>query len=45
VPQIAARLAISPNTAKTHLARVCDKTGARSQSALVATLLGLRPLR
>ncbi len=43
--EIAARLAISPNTAKTHLTRIFDKTGARSQSALVSRLLGIRPPR
>jgi DNA-binding CsgD family transcriptional regulator len=38
----ATTLAISPNTVKSHLARVFDKTGARSQSEL-ATLLGQLP--
>ena len=43
LPQIAGRLSISPNTAKTHLTRIFDKTGARSQPALVSRLLGVRP--
>ena len=35
----AAELGISPNTAKTHLQRIYDKTGVRAQSALVRLLL------
>lgn len=34
-------LGISVNTAKTHLQRIFDKTGVRSQSALVRTLLSI----
>lgn len=34
-------LDISVNTAKTHLQRIFDKTGVRSQSALVRTLLSI----
>jgi len=34
-------LGISPNTAKTHLQRVYDKTGVRSQPALVRLLLSV----
>lgn len=36
---IAARLDITPNTARTHLSRIFDKTGVRTQSALVRLLL------
>lgn len=36
---IAERLAITPNTARTHLNRVFDKTGVRTQPALVRALL------
>ena len=43
LPQVADRLDISPSTAKTHLSRIFDKTGARSQPALVARLLGVSP--
>ncbi len=35
----AQNLGISPNTAKTHLQRIYDKTGARAQPALVRLLL------
>ena len=42
---IAGRLDVSVSTAKTHLARVFDNTGARSQPALVSTLLGVGPPR
>ncbi len=35
----AAALCISPNTAKTHLQRIYDKTGVRAQPALVRLLL------
>ncbi len=43
MPASASRLGISLNTAKTHLQRLFDKTGTRSQSALVAKLLGIAP--
>ena len=43
MPTSAERLGISLNTAKTHLQRLFDKTGTRSQSALVARLLGIVP--
>jgi DNA-binding CsgD family transcriptional regulator len=38
LPECAARLDISRNTAKTHLARIFDKTGVRSQVALLRLL-------
>lgn len=41
IPEIADDLGITRNTAKTHLTRIFDKTGARSQTALIATLLGV----
>jgi DNA-binding CsgD family transcriptional regulator len=37
--EIAERMAISPNTARTHLNRIFDKTGVRTQPALVRMLL------
>lgn len=37
-------LAVSLNTARTHLQRIFDKTGARSQSNLVRSLLGVEVL-
>jgi DNA-binding CsgD family transcriptional regulator len=37
--EIAGRMQISPNTARTHLNRVFDKTGVRTQPALVRVLL------
>jgi DNA-binding CsgD family transcriptional regulator len=37
--EIAARMKITPNTARTHLDRVFEKTGVRTQSALVRVLL------
>jgi DNA-binding CsgD family transcriptional regulator len=37
--EIAERMAISANTARTHLNRVFDKTGVRTQAALVRVLL------
>lgn len=43
VQQIAEKLDVSASTAKTHLSRVFDKTGARNQPALVAKLLGVSP--
>ena len=41
--QVAEGLGVAVSTAKTHLSRVFDKTGARNQSALVAKLLGVNP--
>jgi DNA-binding CsgD family transcriptional regulator len=37
--EIAERMAITPNTARTHLNRIFDKTGVRTQPALVRMLL------
>lgn len=37
--EIASRMAITPNTARTHLSRIFDKTGVRTQPALVRLLL------
>lgn len=37
--QMAERMAVTPNTARTHLNRVFDKTGVRTQAALVRVLL------
>lgn len=45
LPRVAERLEVSLNTVCTHLTRIFDKTGVRSQPALVARLLGLRPPR
>lgn len=39
--EIAERLGVSVNTVRTHLQRIFDKTGARSQPALVRTLLSV----
>lgn len=39
LPEIAERMNITPHTARTHLNRVFDKTGVRSQAALVRVLL------
>lgn len=39
LPEIAKALGITPNTARTHLQRVFDKTGVHNQSALVRVLL------
>ena len=39
VRDIADRLGVSVNTAKTHLKRIFDKTGVRRQSALIKLLL------
>lgn len=41
--RIAETLSISHSTAKTHLSRIFDKTGVRSQAALVSRLLGIDP--
>ncbi len=43
MPQIAERLGIAANTARTHLSRIFDKTGARTQAAVVSRVLGLDP--
>ena len=43
MPQIAEKLGITANTARTHLGRIFDKTGARTQAAVVSRLLGLDP--
>ncbi|NKB51088.1 MAG: DUF4440 domain-containing protein [Rhizobiaceae bacterium] len=40
LPKIAKQLGISNSTAKTHLTRIFDKTGSRSQPSLVAKMLG-----
>jgi DNA-binding CsgD family transcriptional regulator len=37
----AARMGITPNTARTHLGRIFDKTGVRTQPALVRVLLSV----
>lgn len=39
LPEIASRMGITQNTARTHLNRVFDKTGVRTQPALVRMLL------
>ncbi len=41
--QIAEALDVAVSTTKTHLSRIFDKTGARTQSALVSKLLGASP--
>ncbi len=41
--QVAEELGVAVSTAKTHLTRVFDKTGARNQSALISKLLGVSP--
>ena len=41
--EIAERLAITSNTVRTHLDRIFDKTGVRTQSALVRILLTAAP--
>ena len=43
LPQAAAALGISVNTARTHLSRIFEKTGVSSQSALVRILLSVTP--
>ncbi len=42
-PDAAAALGVSANTVRTHLARVFDKTGARSQRALAQLLAAITP--
>ena len=37
--EIAERMGVTQNTARTHLKRIFDKVGVRSQSALVRVLL------
>ena len=39
-PQIAAELQISPETVRTHVRNVMDKTGAHTRAHLVAKVLG-----
>jgi DNA-binding CsgD family transcriptional regulator len=39
LPDIAEAMAITPNTARTHLNRIFEKTGVRTQTALVRVLL------
>lgn len=39
LPEIAEAMAITPNTARTHLQRIFEKTGVRTQPALVRVLL------
>jgi len=41
--QVAEGLGVAVSTAKTHLSRIFDKTGARTQAALVSKLLGASP--
>jgi DNA-binding CsgD family transcriptional regulator len=41
LPDAARLMAISPNTAKTHLQRIYDKTGVHTQPALVRVLLSI----
>lgn len=43
LPEISARLAITTNTVRTHLNRVYEKTGVRTQPALVRVLLSSAP--
>ena len=43
IMQVADQLEISSSTAKTHLTRIFDKTGARNQPALISKLLGINP--
>jgi DNA-binding CsgD family transcriptional regulator len=42
--EIARRMEITPNTARTHLQRVFEKTGVRNQAALVRVLLSAAPV-
>ena len=41
LPDAARQMAISPNTAKTHLQRIYDKTGVHTQPALIRVLLSV----
>jgi DNA-binding CsgD family transcriptional regulator len=41
LPEAAAQMGISANTAKTHLQRIYDKTGVHNQAALVRVLLSV----
>ncbi|OEO28834.1 hypothetical protein VW23_002790 [Devosia insulae DS-56] len=43
LPEVAERLAITTNTVRTHLNRVFEKTGVRTQPALVRVLLSSAP--
>jgi DNA-binding CsgD family transcriptional regulator len=43
VPEIARRMRIRTNTARTHLQRIFDKTGVRTQPALVRVMLSVVP--
>jgi DNA-binding CsgD family transcriptional regulator len=43
LPEIAERMAITANTARTHLNRIFEKTGIRTQAALVRVLLSSAP--
>jgi DNA-binding CsgD family transcriptional regulator len=43
LPDIAERMEITPNTARTHLNRVFEKTGVHTQPALVRVLLSSAP--
>ena len=43
LPEIAERMSITANTARTHLNRVFEKTGVRTQPALVRVLLSSAP--
>jgi DNA-binding CsgD family transcriptional regulator len=45
VPDIGARLNISPNTVKTHLRRVFAKTGAHRQTEIVSLIASLKLVR
>ena len=41
LPEAAAAMGVSPNTARTHLQRIYDKTGVHNQAALVRVLLSV----
>jgi DNA-binding CsgD family transcriptional regulator len=43
LPEIARRLRIRTSTARTHLQRIFDKTGVRTQPALVRVMLSVVP--
>lgn len=43
LPEIAERMSITANTARTHLNRIYEKTGVRTQPALVRVLLSSAP--